>query len=75
MKKLSLLYLLLLPTFVFGQEKDLDQKIDGFIQPIVDVLGSFIFFKPFEKIGFGMPLVVVQFDFLAAVVQFSAPWP
>ena len=44
MKKLSLLYLLLLPTFVFGQEKDLDQKIDGFIQPIVDVLGSFIFF-------------------------------
>ncbi|MDY0089748.1 MAG: alanine/glycine:cation symporter family protein [Flavobacteriaceae bacterium] len=59
MKKLSLLYLLLLPTFVFGQEKDLDQKIDGFIQPIVDVLGSFIFFKPLEKIGFGMPLVVL----------------
>jgi alanine or glycine:cation symporter, AGCS family len=43
----------------FSQEKGLDEKINDIIKPAVDAMASVFFYKPFESIGFDMPLVVL----------------
>lgn len=48
----------LVPFVSFSQEQTFANKIDSAFQPIVDFLANIVFFKPFESIGFGMPLVV-----------------
>lgn len=60
MRKLLLASLVFLaPHFTFSQEQTFADKIDSAFQPIVDFLAQIIFFKPFDFIGFGMPLVVI----------------
>lgn len=48
-----------IPLLSFSQEKGLDEKINDIIKPAVDAMGSVFFYKPFESIGFDMPLVVL----------------
>jgi AGCS family alanine or glycine:cation symporter len=49
----------LTPYFSFSQEQTFADKIDSAFQPVVDFLAKIIFYKPFEFIGFAMPLVVI----------------
>jgi len=37
----------------------IEQKIDKTIQPIVEALSSFIFYKPFASYGFDIKIVVL----------------
>jgi AGCS family alanine or glycine:cation symporter len=59
MKKFFTLLTLFGPLLTFSQEKGLDEKINDVIKPAVDAMGSIFFYKPFESIGFDMPLVVL----------------
>lgn len=59
MKKLFSLLAILIPIVSFSQEKGLDEKINDIIKPAVDAMGSVFFYRPFESIGFDMPLVVL----------------
>ncbi len=58
MKKLFSLLAIFIPILSFSQEKGLDEKINDIIKPAVDAMASVFFYKPFESIGFDMPLVV-----------------
>lgn len=59
MKKLFSLLAILIPIVSFSQEKGLDEKINDIIKPAVDAMASVFFYRPFESIGFDMPLVVL----------------
>lgn len=59
MKKLFSLLAILIPIMSFSQEKGLDEKINDIIKPAVDAMASVFFYRPFESIGFDMPLVVL----------------
>lgn len=59
MKKLFLLITLLFPFFAFSQTESFSERINNVVQPAVDALGMVFFYKPFESIGFDMPLVVL----------------
>lgn len=43
----------------FSQDNSLANQIDAAFQPVVDFLDLIIFYKPFDALGFGMPLVVI----------------
>ncbi len=47
------------PFLAQAQDLSFDQKIDAAFQPIVEFLALIIFYKPFEALGFNMPLVVI----------------
>jgi len=56
--------LLLTTTFFFtslsfSQSSSFADSIDTSFKPIVDFLDLIIFWKPFEALGFGMPIVVL----------------
>ena len=59
MKKLFSLLAIFIPILSFSQEKGLDEKINDIIKPAVDAMASVFFYKPFESMGFDMPLVVL----------------
>ncbi len=59
MKKLFSLLAIFIPLLSFSQEKGLDEKINDIIKPAVDAMASVFFYKPFESMGFDMPLVVL----------------
>lgn len=59
MKKLFSLLAILIPIVSFSQERGLDEKINDIIKPAVDAMASVFFYRPFESIGFDMPLVVL----------------
>ncbi|MFN4199090.1 MAG: alanine:cation symporter family protein, partial [Flavobacterium sp.] len=59
MKKLFSLITLLFPFLAFSQSDSFSERINNVVQPAVDALGMIFFYKPFEYIGFDMPLVVI----------------
>ena len=59
MKKLFSLITLLLPYVTFSQSESFSERINNVVQPAVDALGMIFFYKPFESVGFDMPLVVL----------------
>ncbi|MFY7741347.1 MAG: alanine/glycine:cation symporter family protein [Flavobacterium sp.] len=59
MKKFFSLLAIFIPLLSFSQEKGLDEKINDIIKPAVDAMASVFFYKPFESMGFDMPLVVL----------------
>jgi alanine or glycine:cation symporter, AGCS family len=59
MKKIVSVFLLLLPFLSFSQSRSFEDRINDIVQPAVDAMGMLFFYKPFESIGFEMPLVVL----------------
>lgn len=62
MQKILLSFaLLFISHFSFSQDGSgsFADRIDGAFKPIVDFLDLIIFYKPFESLGFGMPIVVI----------------
>ncbi len=57
----TLIALIMSPVFLMAQEdeKTLSEKIDSWFQPIVDALGTVIFWEPFASWGVHLPLVVI----------------
>jgi AGCS family alanine or glycine:cation symporter len=59
MKKIISVFLLLFPFLSFSQSRSFEDRINDIVQPAVDAMGMLFFYKPFESIGFEMPLVVL----------------
>ncbi|MFN3756011.1 MAG: alanine/glycine:cation symporter family protein [Flavobacterium sp.] len=59
MKKNLSVFLLFLPFLSFSQSRSFEDRINDIVQPAVDAMGMLFFYKPFESIGFDMPLVVL----------------
>lgn len=57
--KYNLFILLFLFPFLTFASSSIEEKINSLFVPIVAFLEEIIFFKPFESIGFDMPLVVI----------------
>jgi AGCS family alanine or glycine:cation symporter len=58
-KILFALLFILTSQVTFSQEQSFADKIDAGFKPVVDFLDLVIFYKPFESLGFGMPIVVL----------------
>ncbi|MDO6737252.1 sodium:alanine symporter family protein [Wenyingzhuangia sp. 2_MG-2023] len=49
---------LIIPTFTFANG-GIDEKINSVFEPLVEVLATIFFFKPFGFLGFEMPMIVM----------------
>lgn len=60
-KIVSSLFIILVSQFAFSQTDNpsFADRIDGAFKPVVDFLELIIFYKPFDSLGFGMPIVVI----------------
>lgn len=73
MKILKTLFLALIPTLSFGQQRGLDEKINDLFEPVADTAGSIVMFSiPIsENIQIPVIIVILVFGALFFTIAFS----